>query len=121
MLLDSLPRCSPELRDLWTSLGAFLVGIGRDVQEQPKTYAAFKRLKKNFACVEVRPRSGILVVLVSADAGEVKFKEGFARDVSKVGHAGTGMVEIRIRNAADLEMARPLILESYRSIRVGNQ
>ena len=35
------------------------------------------------------------------------------KDVSQLGHAGTGDLEIRIRTAADLERARPLLRRSY--------
>jgi hypothetical protein len=35
----------------------------------------------------------------------VLLEEGFTRDVSEIGHAGTGDLEIRIQNAADLELS----------------
>jgi len=111
--LDLLPRCSAELRELWESLRAFLLSLGDDVQEkQVKNYVAFRRLK-NFACVEVHPLNGEVMVHVKADLAKVKFEEGFTRDMSKTGHFGTGNVEVRMRNAADLERAKLLIYESY--------
>ena len=40
-------------------------------------------------------------------------EEGFLRDVRKIGHHGTGDLEILIKNDADLEKAKPLIQQSY--------
>jgi predicted transport protein len=40
-------------------------------------------------------------------------KKGFTRDVSDVGHFGTGDLEITLTNAEDLEKAKPLIERSY--------
>lgn len=51
---------------------------------------------------------------VTEIAGQsVELEEGFTRDVREIGHFGTGDLEIRIRNDADLERALPLVLRSY--------
>jgi predicted transport protein len=47
------------------------------------------------------------------DPCSVLLEEGFTRDVSQLGHAGTGDLEIKIQNAVDLERAQPLLLRSY--------
>lgn len=39
--------------------------------------------------------------------------EGFTRDVRKIGQWGTGSVEVTLRTSADLEEAKPLLLEAY--------
>ena len=99
------------LQDVWESLKAFLLALGDDVQmKELEHYVAFRRLK-NFACVKCRSRD--LLVWVRLDPSGVRLEEGFSRDVSRIGHAGTGDVEIRIQNAADLEKARPLLIRSY--------
>ena len=38
---------------------------------------------------------------------------GFSRDVAEIGHFGTGDLELRIHDDADLERAKPLIEQSY--------
>jgi predicted transport protein len=43
----------------------------------------------------------------------VEIEDGFTRDVRKVGHFGTGDLEVTIRSHADLERAKPLIAQSY--------
>jgi predicted transport protein len=73
-------------------------------------YVAFRRLK-NFACV--KPHIKDLQVWARLDPSSVVLEEGFTKDVSQLGHAGTGDLEIRLRTAADLERAQPLLLRSY--------
>jgi predicted transport protein len=99
------------LHDLWESLKAFLLALGDDVQmKELEQYVAFRRLK-NFACV--KPRSKDLQVWTRLDPSSVALEEGFTRDVSQLGHAGTGDLEIRIQTKADLERAQPLPGRAY--------
>jgi predicted transport protein len=103
------------LRDLTDSLEAFLLALGDDVTKKTlKLYFAFRRLK-NFACVEVHPQSHTLLVYVKVDPTTVTLEDGFTRDVTNIGHFGTGDLEIRIKSRDDLERAKPLLLRSYES------
>src|SRR5688572_17004653 len=62
---------SPQLKDLYESLEQYLVNLGDDVTKIiNQNYYAFRRLK-NFACVEVHPQSGELLVYVKVNPDEV--------------------------------------------------
>lgn len=101
------------LKDLYDSLEQFLLGLGDDVTKKvTNNYYAFRRLR-NFACVEVHPQAKKLLVYVKAVMEGVTLEPGFTRDVSKIGHFGTGNLEITVASAADLERARSLISDSY--------
>jgi predicted transport protein len=94
-------------------LKVYLLGLGDDVEEtRTKLYAAFRRIK-NFVCVIMRAHSEQLLVYVKVDPGSVRLQEGFTRDVSSVGHWGTGDLEITVRSLDDFEQAKPLLLKSY--------
>ncbi|MFZ2076499.1 MAG: DUF5655 domain-containing protein [Xanthobacteraceae bacterium] len=75
-------------------------------------YIAFKRIK-NFACIEFRPTTARILVYVKVDPASVQLEPGFTRDVSNVGHYGTGDLEITLAKPEDLERAMPLIKRSY--------
>jgi predicted transport protein len=77
-----------------------------------KLYFAFRRIK-NFACVEVHPQTRNLLLFLKVDPDTVALEEGFSRDVRKIGHFGTGDLELRLRNHADFVRAMPLIQRSY--------
>ncbi len=101
------------MSDRFEALRAYLMALGDDVQETTlRFYIAFKRIK-NFACVEFRPSTAKILVFVKVDPASVPLEPGFTRDVSNVGHFGTGDLEITLAKPEDLERAMPLIKRSY--------
>lgn len=110
---EYLAQASQGLKDLYESLRAFLLAMGDDVQEKElQYYVAFKRIK-NFACVEVHPSAGKLLIFVKVDPTTETLEAGFSRDVSQIGHFGTGDLEITLKTPADLVRAKSLLVASY--------
>lgn len=102
-----------DMIDRFEALRAYLTALGDDVQETTlRFYIAFKRIK-NFACVEFRPSADKILVFVKVDPATATLESGFTRDVSNVGHFGTGDLEITLTKPEDLEKAKPLIQSSY--------
>lgn len=102
-----------QLQDVHDALRDYLLALGDDVQEKTlKRYAAFKRLR-NFACVEVRPHKASILIFLKVDPDTIELHSGFTRDVSSIGHYGTGDLEITIRTQEDLKRAKPLLQKSY--------
>jgi predicted transport protein len=107
------PEAEPErtVEDVWEVLKAFLLALGDDIQmKELEHYTAFRRLK-NFVCVKVRPND--LQLWIRLEPSSVDLEEGFSRDVTDLGHLGTGNLELRIQNLSGLERAKPLLLRSY--------
>lgn len=101
------------LIDRFEALRAYMTALGDDVQETTlRFYIAFKRIK-NFACVEFRPTTDKILIFLKVDPSTVQIEPGFTRDVSTVGHFGTGDLEVTLTTAADLERAKALIERSY--------
>jgi predicted transport protein len=99
--------------DRLEALRAALMALGDDVQETMlRFYIAFKRIK-NFACVEFRPTTAKILLFVKVDPASIKLEPGFTRDVSNIGHFGTGDLEITLSKPEELERAMPLIKLSY--------
>lgn len=110
---ESLSKASAGLCDVYEALKSFLMALGDDVQIKTlKFYFAFKRIK-NFACVEVHTSSNKLAVYVKADMEKIRFEKGFTRDVTNIGHLGTGNLEITITSPEDLKKAEQLLTASY--------
>jgi predicted transport protein/RecB family endonuclease NucS len=110
-LEEQLAQAPQPILDLYTQTTSYLHSLGDDVQEKRlKHWTAFRRLK-NFACVIVYPNR--LVVTLRVAPASVDLEEGFSRDISEVGHWGTGDVELTIRTLPDLDRAKPLLERSY--------
>lgn len=110
---DYLEQANEELTDRYENLKAFMLALGDDVQEKVlKYYIAFKRIK-NFCCVEIHPQTNVILCYVKINPSTVTLEPGFTRDVTNIGHYGTGELEIRISNHVQLEKAKILIEQSY--------
>lgn len=110
---ETLLQLTGEFKDRYEAICAFLQALGDDVQMATlKFYIAFKRIK-NFACVEVRLQEKKILVYLKIDPTSCALEDGFTRDVTKIGHYGTGDLEVTIRSMADFEKAKPLLLKSY--------
>ena len=110
-----LEQADQQLKDRYEDLNEYVVNLGDDVQTKVlKDYFAFKRIK-NFACVVVHARTRELLVYVKVDPDTIELEKGFTRDVRKIGHFGTGDLEIRITPESGFERAKHLIERSYES------
>jgi len=110
---DQLAKCSPELTEILQSLEDYCLTLGDDIQKKLlKWYIAFKRIK-NFTCIEIQYAQDRCLLYLKVDPSTVELKEGWARDVTQIGHYGTGDLELTITSMADLEKALPLIAQSY--------
>jgi len=113
---EFLEAAPDDLKNRFEALKAFLLALGDDIQMKTlKFYFAFKRIK-NFACVEVRPQNKVLLLYIKVNPDTIDSKsygKNFVRDVRKIGHYGTGDLEITVRSDEDLDKAKPLILKSY--------
>lgn len=94
-------------------LEAFVESLGDDIQKKVlKNYIAYKRIK-NFICIEVHPNSQDLRLYLKVNPSKINLEKGFSRDVTNIGHWGTGDLELTINSDEDLEKAKPYITQSY--------
>jgi predicted transport protein len=108
-----LARADPALRDLFDAVRQYVVGLGDDVQvKELKNYIAFKRLK-NFTCAEIYPQSKVVTLYLRLDPTAIDLEEGFSRDVTRIGHFGTGNLELSLKNMDDFARAQPLLRRAY--------
>lgn len=106
-----LAQLGPDMLELVSSLDDFIVSLGDDVQRKElKLYMAFKRLK-NFATVVLQKNR--LLLFVHVDPDQLMPLAPNMRDARKFGHWGTGDLEISITGFADLEQAKPVIVQAY--------
>ncbi|MCD2514849.1 DUF5655 domain-containing protein [Massilia sp. G4R7] len=103
----------PEpMSQLLASLEDYTMSLGDDVQRKElRLYLAFKRLK-NFATVVIHKKNCLLLYL-HLEPGPVLPMLSKARDVTSIGHWGTGNLEVTIGSSEEFEAAKPFILAAY--------
>jgi predicted transport protein len=108
-----LARADVELRDLFDAVRQYVAGLGDDVQvKELKNYIAFKRLK-NFTCAEIYPQARVVTLYLRLDPTSIELEEGFSRDVTQIGHFGTGNLELSLKTMDDFAKAQPLLRRAY--------
>ena len=112
-ITEMLGQVDQSLLDIFEAVKTTCMGFGDDVQcKTLKYYVAYKRLK-NFATVEFRTNLKVVLMYTKVDPTTVELVDGFTRDVTEIGHYGTGNLEITLRSLEDLRRALPLLEESY--------
>lgn len=108
-----LANAPVETRSVFNAARDYLVNLGEDVRvKELKCYIAFKRIK-NFACVEVHPKARMVTAYLKLDPETISIEPGFTRDVRRIGHFGTGELEVSMKSLDDLARARALMQTAY--------
>lgn len=108
---DQLNTTNEKLSDLYFSIREYILALGDDIIENElKFYVAFKKIK-NIICIAVYQKEVLLHLRV--DPNKVELVEGFTRDVSNIGHYGTGDLRVSIKSIEDFEKAKKYIDMAY--------
>jgi predicted transport protein len=111
---DVLPTLAPETLELLASLEDHVTALGDDVQRKElRLYLAFKRIK-NFATVVLHKKGKVLLYLHVDPSMAAHLP--MARNVTDIGHWGTGNLELTLSTLADLEAAKPYLAAAYEGL-----
>ena len=99
---------------LMDELREFTVELGDDVEKVAKKFYIAYKVTQNFLCIEAQKRR--ILLYLKLIPREIEMPE-FGRDVTDVGHYGTGHVELSIVDQEQIPVAQSLIKSAY--LRVG--
>ena len=101
------------IKELAQSVRDFLVDLDSAVEEVPKKcYIAYK-ISQNFVCMEIHKAKVLLYVKLDPKTLDSPKN---ARDVTNIGHYGTGNLELSVKNQSDLEIVKPLLEQAYQKV-----
>ncbi len=99
---DFLRLASPTLRELFEEVREGLLALSPDVQEQATaSYVAYK-VGTNFCDVLPQPDLNAVKCWLNMPYNAVDDPQEIVRDVSRIGHAGNGQVEVTVRSLLDV-------------------
>lgn len=104
-------NANKDIKKLFEALEDFIFSLGDDIiKKELKYYYAYKTLR-NFACIEVQ--NSKIIIYLNVNPKNIDLPS-FARDVTNIGHRGTGNLELQINNFDELEKSKNLIEQSYK-------
>ncbi|MEK0371166.1 MAG: DUF5655 domain-containing protein [Nitrosopumilus sp.] len=107
-------KLNKDLIELFNEIREHIVNLDNSIEETPKqNYIAYKT-SQNFVCLESQKRKMMLFLKINPI--EIENMPSQARDVSNIGHFGTGDLEFTIKNSEDFEIAKSLIDQSLKNI-----
>ncbi|MHC4574151.1 MAG: DUF5655 domain-containing protein [Planctomycetota bacterium] len=105
----------PEnIKNLAIDVRQYITGLDASIEEKPKKFYVVYKTSQNFACMEIRKQKVIL--FLKLDPRSITDVPEIVRDVSNIGHFGTGDLELTIKTAADFEMAKAYIEMAYQKV-----
>lgn len=104
---DHRSGTSEEIFELYEKFRDAILNLADDIEIKPqKFYVAFKK-DGNIACLEMQKKK--MKIYIGAKTGTLDDPKLIAKDVSSIGHYGTGDYEVQVTNDNDLEYIMSLI------------
>lgn len=103
-----------HIQSLMHTIREYIVGLDPAIEEAPKKFYVAYKISQNIVCME--PHSRNIKLFVKLSAGDVEFPPSFYRDVTEIGHYGTGNTEFTISSEQDFELVKPFIELAYNKI-----
>jgi predicted transport protein len=111
---DHTKNKSKEMIQLFERLREGILALaeeGEIIEKANKMYIGYKH-GKNFC--EVRPQTKFLLLWLDIQPSDLDDPNHIGRDVSQIGHYGTGLVEIKVSDIVELGQALNMITQAYK-------
>jgi len=105
---------SEKVKEIALAIQEFVLGLDPAIEEVPKKmYVAYK-ISQNIACMELQAK--VVLLFLKLDPKEIPNPPKNSRDMTNIGHSGTGDFEIAIKTMDDFEIAKQYIEMAYRKV-----
>ncbi len=111
---ERLDGKSPEIRDLAGTIRDFILGLDESIEEVPKKFYVGYKVSQNIVCMEVQGKS--IKLFLKLRPSDIPDKTPRYRDVSKIGHYGTGDVEFTVCSEPEFDQIKKFIIMVYNKL-----
>lgn len=109
---DQYQDAPQKFKDLYDELYDYAMSLGDDVSQSTlKLYSAFKKIK-NFCTMEVYQTKLLINFRLNPD--DFTLTESL-RDIRSIGHWGCGDLQLIMKDGAEINLAKELILKAYQN------
>lgn len=109
--IDGKPE---SVREIALAVQEFIQKLDAAIEEAPKKLYVAYRIAQNIVCMEIQQKK--VVLFLKLDPKKHPGPSGISRDVSNIGHFGTGDLEVTLRSMLDVEAAKPFIQIAYQAV-----
>lgn len=111
---EHIDKANGDLKELLNEIRECILNLDTSIEETPKKYYIAYKTTQNFVCIETQKKKLVLFLKLNPDKIEKLPQQ--ARDVTNIGHFGTGDLELTIKNISDFEETKELIKQSLINI-----
>jgi len=105
---------SDEIQELTAIIREFIIGLDESIEEVPKKFYVAYKISQNIACMEVKGKNvKLFLKLKPADIPEDTKNY---RDVTSIGHYGTGDVEFTVSSESEFEPVKEFVAMAYNKV-----
>jgi predicted transport protein len=103
-----------EIQELMHSIGEFVIGLDSAIEEVPKKFYIAYKSSQNIVCMEAKTKN--IKLFVKLKPAEVIDAPKSFRNVSKIGHYGTGESEFTVSTIEGFEEIKKYIELAYNKV-----
>ena len=113
-LEDHIESKSKSIQELANIIRDYISGLDPSIEEVPKKYYIAYKTTQNIACLEIQTKQ--IKLYLKLFPSDIPQGTKNYRDVSQIGHFGTGQVEFSMKNSGDFEDIKRFVSDSYQRV-----
>lgn len=111
---ERLEGKSKSIQKLAENIQEFILGIDDSIEEIPKKYYVAYKVSQNIVCMEVQNRN--IKLFLKLKPIDIPNETPNYRDVTSIGHFGTGDIEFTIASEEEFEPVKEFIIKAYNKV-----
>lgn len=111
---ERLEGKSDEIQDLTATIREFIIDLDESIEEVPKKFYVAYKISQNIACMEVKGRN--IKLFLKLKPSDIPEGTKNYRDVTSIGHYGTGDAEFTVSSEVEFESIKDFIVMAYNKV-----
>ncbi|OPX56616.1 Predicted transport protein [Oceanospirillum multiglobuliferum] len=111
---ERLEGKSDDIQELTVLIREFIIGLDESIEEVPKKFYVAYKISQNIACMEVKGKN--VKLFLKLNPSDVPEGTKNYRDVTSIGHYGTGDVEFTVSSEAEFEPVKEFVAIAYNKV-----
>ena len=111
---EHLERKPDSIQALMHMIREFMVGLDPAIEEVPKKFYVAYKISQNIVCME--PQNKNIKLFLKLKANDVESPPKSYRDVTDIGHYGTGDTEFTVCSESEFDQVKPFIEKAYNKV-----